>query len=142
MHRQWGLRGDFRWKAKVSLTNSGRNVGIGEISPPGEILFSLASGRFEVTVRFVAPLADFDSRICFHVFLAVASQIGNGAGCKIYVIAHDSSPPRRLKKFRESAFPCLIGSQCCDERRSVERLNWADVPRWAVILVTSSRVWM
>ena len=65
-------------------------------------------------------LAGFDRRICFHVFLTVAPEIGDDAGSKVYVIAHNPGTPGRFEKLRESAFPCLIGPQCRYERLTVE----------------------
>lgn len=75
--------------------------------------------RFEREVLRFA-LIDFDRRIRFDVFLAIAAEVGHGARKKIHVIANNPCTPTGFEKFWESAFSGLIGSQGCNQGIPVE----------------------
>jgi heat shock protein HslJ len=67
-----------------------------------------------------AALTDFDSRISFDVFLAIATEVGDSAGTEIHVIANNSRTPTCLEKLGKCAFSGLIDSQRCDQSIPVE----------------------
>ncbi len=55
-------------------------------------------------------LFNFNRRIGFNVFLAVATQVGYRARSKIYLILHDSRAPAGSEELRKRAFTRLIDS--------------------------------
>ena len=59
-------------------------------------------------------------RIGFNILLAVATIVGDASRPEVYIVADDARTPCSREKFRERAFPGLIGSQCPDECLAVE----------------------